>query len=90
MFVQEVTEDAAKEIVTKRAHPIAAIKDVVEYKHDSCTKQRIDHTYYKIFNLYSFPKISIQLFASPFITLKLHIRSSSTSIIAPELSNSPQ
>ena len=47
MLVQEITEDATKEIVAKGAHPIATIKDVVEYKHDSCTKQRIDHTYYQ-------------------------------------------
>lgn len=45
VLVQEIAEDAAKEVVAKRADPVAAAKDVVEHKHDSRAKQRVDHSY---------------------------------------------
>ena len=45
MLVQEIAEDAAEEVVAERADPVAAAKDVVEHKHDSRAKQRVDHSY---------------------------------------------
>ena len=45
VLVQKITEDAAKEVVAERADPVAAAKDVVEHKHDSRAKQRVDHSY---------------------------------------------
>ena len=45
VLVQEIAEDAAKEVVAERADPVATAKDVVEHKHDSRAKQRVDHSY---------------------------------------------
>jgi hypothetical protein len=46
VLIEEIAEDAAKEIVAEGADPIAAAKDIVEHEHDGRTKQGVDDTYH--------------------------------------------
>jgi hypothetical protein len=43
MLVKKIAKYAAKEVVTKRRHPVTTVKNIVKHKHDSRTKERVHH-----------------------------------------------
>ena len=45
MLVEEIAQNAAKEIVAKRRYPLRTAKYIVEHQHNGSTKQGIDHSY---------------------------------------------
>lgn len=46
VLIKYVATDAAKEIVRGRRYPIAKSEQIVEYKHNRGTNNRVDDTYH--------------------------------------------